>query len=238
MRTLVVPDAHGRYKLVRGLLQQEGILDEEGARTDRSVTTVQLGDLANCVYDDRLVDAQLLRASSAWFDVQLVGNHEHPYFGGPGFYGFDFLNKIERLVLNLEWKAAHAVGGTLLTHAGVSPMLYLPSGDATFASDLLNAAWKESPKHPWFSQIGRARGGPAEQGGILWRDHTEEWIKLSDFNQVYGHTVVKTGPVHSIIDTGRWSLNLDCGGHRNVTRIAAVWLDETGEVDEIVEFNL
>lgn len=239
MRTLVVPDAHGRYKLVRGLLMQEGILDEEGARTGLAVTTVQLGDLANCVGEDRLGDAQLLRVSRAWFDVQLVGNHEHPYFGGPGFYGFDWLSEIDRLVMNRTWMAAHAVGETLLTHAGVSPLLRLPSAlSVGEVALLINAAWEDDPRHPWFSMIGDARGGRAECGGILWRDDTEEWIDVSSFNQVYGHTVVKTGPVLTVLESGRWSLNLDCGGHGNVTRIAAVWLGEQGDVEKIVEFNL
>lgn len=238
MRTFVTPDLHGRYLLALGLLQEVGIVDEQGARVrDSDVCSVQLGDLANCVAEDRARDAQLLRKARAWFDVCLIGNHEHPYFGGPAFSGFKPIAEIEQLVMNIPWRVALAVGDTLITHAGVAPWLDLPN--AQVAERVLNEAWKDNvAAHPFLAAIGRARYGRSEYGGVLWRDAIEEPISDS-FSQVFGHTADVIGPTNDYSpNAGTYALNLDCGGHRDVRRIVGAWLDEDGALLETVEYLL
>lgn len=238
MRTLVVPDLHGRFLLGRGLLEQEGVLDPEDnfcRVRDTEVRVVQLGDLANCVPADRDGDLALLRRAGSWFDVLLVGNHEYPYLGGTSFSGFFPLMEVEQAVRNLSWRAAYAVGETLVTHAGVSAG-FLPDLPACEIADLLNSAWLTKPRHPWFSQCGVGRGGSALHGSVLWRDDSESLdVGLS---QVYGHTVDTSGPIHRTHGES-FSLNLDCGGHGpHADRIAAAWLSDDGTLDRIVEYLL
>ena len=87
----VTPDAHGNRALVEGLLLQADVLAHgSGDRLvrDRSIRSVQLGDLCNCVAASAADELACLAAAREWFDVVLIGNHEHPYFGGPRFAGF------------------------------------------------------------------------------------------------------------------------------------------------------
>lgn len=246
MRTLVVPDLHGRYGLALALLRAAGIVDGRGTRIDYESRIVQFGDLANCVGRDRDGDLRLLRKARAWFDVLLVGNHEHPYFGGSAFTGFMLVAEVERAVRNLTWQPAIAVGGTLVTHAGVHPGWKLPA-DAALAEGDIRAAWQQrTADHPLIAQIGPARRGLyAEQarrfglplfGGVLWRDASEDID--TGFNQVYGHTVNPDGPIRVDHPNGCWAINLDCGGHHDVRRIVGVWLDAAGGFDGFVEAEL
>ncbi len=244
MRTFITPDLHGRYELALALLREAEIVDARGTRVDREVRTVQLGDLANCVGADRDGDLRLLRKARAWFDVLLVGNHEHPYWNGPRFSGFVWLAEVERAIRNLHWQPALAIGGTLITHAGLHPDFGLAK--MADAEEELRAAWHYDPgEHRYFAQIGPSRRGLSIEmarkfslplyGGVLWRDADEQ---IDDhFNQVFGHTVDLDGPILTEHPNGRWALNLDCGGHRDVRRIAGVWLDEHGQIECYVEHH-
>lgn len=235
MKTFVIPDLHGRYELLEALYEVTGIPRAPEDRATYDIRTVQLGDLANCVSEDISRDVTTLERSRTLIDVRLVGNHEHPYFGGPRFGGFWRDPAVATALLRLNWQAALAVGDTLLTHAGV-PIGFLPEMPVPELAELLNQAWREDPTHPWFRQIGRSRFGDADYGGVLWRDDIEDQLDWS-FNQVYGHTVRREGPIH-VEREGTWSLNLDCGGHHNVTRIAAAWLAEDGSLNALIEASI
>lgn len=242
MRYFVVPDLHGRMSLASGLLFEAGLIDERGVRVSRDdVRVVQLGDLANCCAGDRDRDLALLRKARAWFDVILVGNHEHPYFGGPRFNGFFPLNEVEQAIRNLSWRPAYAVGGTLLTHAGVTPGWFKGFGGndlgAADAEAILNAAWKANPaRSPFFATISYARGGYAKNGGVIWSDWNRERRDYR-FSQVHGHTPVASGPKkRQSPKRGTFAINLDVGGHGPVSRIVGLWLDEDGKPDGFVEY--
>jgi hypothetical protein len=167
----VVADAHGRLDLIEGLLKKA----DAGRGLDRTI--VQLGDLVNCVASSINDDLETLAAAPDLFDVLLVGNHEHPYFGGPGFVGFWRDPEVENAIRKLDWQAAFSVREFLVTHAGLGEGL---GGNAFDHERKLNAAWRELPdRHPYF----------VSDEGILW---TRGPKVTPGFSQIIGHT---PGPI-------------------------------------------
>lgn len=245
MRTFVVPDAHGNWRLVRGLLEQEEIIDIDGKRiVEAEVFVVQLGDLANCVAESINHDLKALELVGPVIDLMLVGNHEHPYFGGPPFRGFWPDEQVKRAILRLHdyelIRAAHEVDGILLTHAGVAADIVLEDADAARWSEMLNEAWRADPRHHLFSLIGHRRGGMTRCGGVLWSDWREPHSLA--IPQVFGHTVGNTFRAHYAQDgrVGFWlappyegasmskasALCLDIGAGKNSTSILGAWIEE------------
>jgi len=186
MDAFVVADAHGRLDLIQGLLKKA----DAGRGPDRTI--VQLGDLANCVAASINEDLETLAAAPDLFDILLVGNHEHPYFGGPGFIGFWPDPQVKNAIRKLNWQAAFSVGDFLVTHAGVANRECLSSdaqahveieglgGSAFDHERKLNAAWRELPdRHPYFTS----------DDGILWNRGRKV---TPGFSQIIGHT---PGPI-------------------------------------------
>lgn len=221
-KTLIIPDIHGHINTLRGLMQEAGALDQRNKRVD-GWRVIQLGDLANCVIEDRDGDLACLRTVGDWIDTMLVGNHEHPYWGGPafggyngGFYAFpEIREELDRIEQMGHLAPAALVnsndGDILVTHAG-----YVPSEGIEDAVDGFNFAverWLEDKKHPLFSMIGYSRGGWAKNGGILWSGWEEK--KAHEFNQIVGHTPQSDGVSRRDYEsTGKWSLCIDIGAKR------------------------
>jgi hypothetical protein len=183
----VVADAHGHHELVTGLMKQEGLIDDSLARVTDDVV-VQIGDLCNCVGRSIDDDLACLELAPEWFDVLLIGNHEHPYFGGPRFDGFWRDPQVEHAIRRLPWQAAFPVGEFLVTHAGLGSSWGIASDGAKGAAWIVNNEWERNPgRHPFFAQIGRDRGGLDESGGILWADWQEP-KSTAGFSQIVGHT--------------------------------------------------
>lgn len=239
MKTFVVGDVHGKPDLVECLLTDAGVLDVEGNRVP-GVRSIQVGDLANCVADDRDGDLECLDRAASWFDVVLVGNHEHPYFGGPAFSGFRHLPEVAERLRLLElagvYQPAALVGETLITHAGATPDWGWESAEEAY--DAIAAAWLESPNALVFSRIGQYRGGGHMLGGILWSDIREP--KSGEFRQVIGHT-----PLDELVvsyadgdeQKDSWLLrHVDWGG-KHFHRLAGIWLDEHGDYIETASYE-
>lgn len=225
MSVFVIADAHGNADQVRGLLEQEG-LPRPG------VAVVQLGDLANCVGDSEADDLEALDLVGGPIDLMLVGNHEHPHFGGPAFSGFwphlTVKHRLHRLNAAGLIQPSFVVpghghnAGILVTHAGVTSAMNEPThpeeGPWTTAEDAdeeLRWAWHSDPRYRVFSAIGPERGGRDGGGGILWADWREPKTPL--FRQLVGHTVGR--------DIRRkWRATcIDLGGGKG-DRIAGAWI--------------
>lgn len=228
MRTLVVSDSHGRHRHVRRLLAGAGVLDDEGRRIrDYDVRVVHIGDLINGTKVTREQDEAILHRAVSWFDVLILGNHEYGYLGGYGFKGFVRYAEVERLIRDLVWRPAVAVGETLLTHAGVADALGVRSRDASSAAVEIGEAWLADPGHPFFAACGSGpRGGKQLVGGILWRDASEP--RSVAFSQVHGHTPNPSGPTFVGDPGGVFCGNIDVGAREG--RVAAVWLDDAGRL--------
>jgi hypothetical protein len=235
MKTLIIPDIHGHYETLKGLLREAGVLDHQNHRVD-GWRVIQLGDLANCVSENVRGDLACLKTVGDWIDEMLPGNHELPYFMPEGqryslgsFGGYHYypdvamqLNRIEREGYLVP---AALVGDVLVTHAG-----YVPSEGIESAQDGFDYAvkkWSEDKKHPLFTQVGRSRYGNARFGGILWSDWSEQ--KAHEFNQIVGHTPQSKGVQRRDYATGNWSLCIDCGAKSGKGATGVVF-DEDGEM--------
>lgn len=227
-QAFVVADAHGRHDLIEGLLRQEGLLEDHAG-----VTVIQIGDLCNCVASSVDADLECLRRAPDWFDVYLVGNHEHPYFGGPAFGGYWRDPEVANLLLRYNKRGlirpAVAVDGVLISHAGLTSRWGRRFASADEAEAWLTTEWEGNPHSAVFSAIGRERGGWDQSGGVLWADWREP--KPRRFNQLVGHTV---GPkVRWRRYGGRFSVCIDLGASKEVDgALAGAWIRD-GKVEVV-----
>ena len=260
MSVFVLPDLHGNWRLALALLEQEGLVEigeDDLPRRLRATETlvVQLGDLANCVQSSINVDLQSAKLVGPFIDLMLVGNHEHPYFGGPPFDGFVQYAELKEALLKINdrgmMKAALEVDGILLTHAGVTRDIdevdKWHDGGKNKAAEVakgLNTLWRDKDyQHGMFSCIGRTRGGAHVYGGVLWSDWREP--KSTLFPQIFGHTVAQTwrsecpvngGPSFTLIrpydgatPMQVQTLCIDIGVGKKATSILGCWIRD-GEV--------
>lgn len=227
-KTLLIPDTHGDHDAAVRLLRKVGALDADYQRTPGWLV-VHMGDLIDArestVADDGLA---LALVEDGLIDLLLVGNHEQPYFYGQEFYGFhfdaDLSERLRALKADGKLVAAHAHGSKLITHAGVTPFWGARFGwtNPYDAAKEINALWVERPQHSLFDQLGKARGGLSETGGILWSDFEEP--RFGGFNQIHGHTFV--GPQWKNADDGwHYALCLDNGGGKFTTNLAGAVLE-------------
>lgn len=230
----VVPDAHGNAELVRGLLEQEGIVEPGwSARTDTDVFVLQLGDLANCVASSSQADLEALGlVHSGLINQMLIGNHEHPYFGGTPFAGFFPVPEVKESLYRIRdrdgLKVAYEAHGVLVTHAGVGPWArkQLGTDDPAVMAERLNHNFDVDPRHHLFNVVGKARRGWNNEGGILWADWSEP--KPRKLKQVIGHSV---GDAIRI----RWQTRcIDLGAGKDSSRIAGAWIRPGGEVQTVI----
>lgn len=261
MRTFVIPDAHGNGSLVRALLEQEGLIEQDWSlsgglvcavrmRPSHEVAIVQLGDLANCVAASINDDLDAIdMVFSGLIDTMLVGNHEHPYFGGPPFSGWWRDEQVERRLLELNDRdrlaPSYNASGILLTHAGVHSAWGFKS--ASYANACLNEWWDDDPTAQAFSLIGGSRswmGGA--YGGVLWCD----WSELSPtaWPQIVGHSLAESVRTLTRRQDGERmpvaldgdemlvsAVCLDLGAGKGRQRIAGAWIED-GAV-RVVEYD-
>jgi hypothetical protein len=255
---------HGNWRLALGLLEQEGLIDYDDEQPRRLRTedrVVQLGDLCNCVRGSINDDIQSTRLVGPIIDEMVVGNHEHPYFGGPPFDGFAWFAELREAIHKLDDRgliqAALEVDGILLTHAGITrdfdAVDRWHEGDENKAREVangLNWLWHEKQyTHAMFSAIGQLRGGIHPHGGILWSDWRE--AKATILTQIVGHTVGKTwraeGPVNGTpsfmlirpyadaTPLPVQTLCIDIGAGKHSRNILGCWIRD-GEV-ELVQYE-
>lgn len=256
----LVPDLHGELDMAIGLLQQEGILDENYDRISDEITddliVIQIGDFLNCVgrsivNDNRCLDYHGL------FDILLVGNHEHPYFGGPAFAGFQYDPVINHRLKSLDargiYKIAVDCDGILVSHAGIVAHWYDQYFDGNNSSEVaggLNFIWKNPEwkgNHELFSSIGWERQGWSKWGSILWADWNQ--YKTPKLTQIVGHSVGDAvrlqynGSQRKVtlkeVNAAKWNLweaiCIDLGAGKHSSSIVGVWIED-GNV-RLVEYR-
>src|SRR4051812_5492586 len=88
MRTFVLPDLHGRHRVMADLLEAAGVA-EGGERADGDFIVVSVGDMINgtsSTWDD---DERILREAEGLVDLWCIGNHDAAYdYPHMGFSGF------------------------------------------------------------------------------------------------------------------------------------------------------
>jgi len=252
-----VADLHGRTESLGELLRAGGVLNSDGSR-NYQVESVQLGDLANVVMSDEVGDCLALDLAmygrplneleqttdllAGWFDTVLVGNHEHPLFGGQHFSGYYAHPSVAHRVTAMDdrglWQPSYLVEemDLLLVHAGWAAGLCLFSNGERFvpssaieAHNFLIREWDDNPTNTVFSQVGSLRGGRGS-GGVLWSDWEER--KTQDFSQIVGHTtddVVRSDDYSN----GNWSLCIDTNAKRYGVVTGAL-IDTTSGTVEVI----
>lgn len=248
MRTFVVGDIHGRIHSLEKLLRKAQVINKAGKRREKmgECRIVSIGDLANAVLVDLNGDEECLKIAPEWFDVLLVGNHESGYVvPGMGFGGYYEAPHLKSLynayVRDGLVQPCLTIGNTLITHAGVVKEFdFADAGEARMAirevwDDRNNEGADRITGHEAFllRGVGRHRGGYMPFGGFLWSHWTEP--KNRNFNQVVGHTTC--GPDLWTHKEGTWALNIDSDVRRGQS-VTGVWLDDEGQVEEIVTAKL
>ncbi len=190
MMAIIVGDIHGCVEKVRAFLAYK---PEE--------QHIALGDYLDSFHEsqERQLEAlQLLLESDS---ILLWGNHDFNYHRTPPCfstgYQFGLEEPYQQLIENHQdrFKAAYAVDGWLLTHAGVAQWLAMDVTDVYVLADMLNerlAEWLANPCETieGIFAIGKARGGSGKynSGGIFWFDFKREGDRLAKIKQIFGHT--------------------------------------------------
>ena len=205
MLEIVIGDVHARRGVLAGLLQELGVIDEDGRRRERA-WVVQLGDLLD-KHADPEDNLQTARLAAAAIDVVLAGNHEAALMEAEAHGALAVL-------ATRGWPhAAHALGDWLITHAGVHPAFAadLPAPAAECAAEI-NDRWHRHARDPLFDWVGPERGGPDPHGG-LFRLQTAEWPRgvPSPWLQISGH-VPQDEPRR--LGPRRWAIDLGGRGNR------------------------
>jgi hypothetical protein len=190
---LVVGDIHHRTE------EAEAAIRNQDGRYDK---VVLLGD-----YFDRFRDdGDRMRQTCRWLKeslhdsrrIHLLGNHDLAYV----LYGHDqsfcpgwtvekqqvFKEELKDVRAD-SFRMAVQVGPWLLSHAGFSTDL-AGGRNATGLVEIAEAQYADGiggRRAPIF-EVGRARGGTREKGGVLWLDWNAEFRPVKGVNQIVGHT--------------------------------------------------
>lgn len=177
--------------------------------------------------------------------VQLVGNHEGQYLGGPSFFGdvhasflADMLRRADRSgVLHAAcWiDPGDDLGpDVLVSHAGLTTGIHATLGHPDHPSDAaaaLNSAWVSD--RPWMQQAGMMLGDHVTEPNVLWADGYVEllrpWLARArtgrhvPFSQVHGHSSVRFHGAGRIPADVRAHAHLTDLGHE-ITRLGGQFI--------------
>ena len=192
----------------------ETVLDDLGVdvatgTVPEDLTVVQVGDLIDRGPDSPRVLDMVERCSATVQWVQLVGNHEAAYVGGPQFTGGEHLD-VEHVALLRRWWPQHMVaaavidvGGPdlLVTHAGLTAGFWDRIGAPATARDaasILNDLASSDPDL-LFTVGWMMQGQPVRfDAGPVWANSQQELYpsliaaaaagRPVPFGQVHGHS--------------------------------------------------
>lgn len=215
--TFVVPDIQGIPDRIDSAIKAIDIIAGESDRT-----VVQLGDLVNLTERDQENDLYALQRAIDEGWIRLIGNHEVPAI--TPLLTFPFSGSYTDSVVAAQiaddftdghYKAAYAVGDTLITHAGVLegrwsfgaydddgnqilPAILPRSSSAADAERIINDLvdnFTTEVREPLLESIPLIRGGRDSVGGIFWADFGEHvrqsalgQFGLANCYQIVGHT--------------------------------------------------
>lgn len=212
--SIIVGDIHGNVEKVRAFLEYKP--EEEH---------IALGDIVDSELEPPSRQIECLNLLFESKAILLWGNHDIQYADFPYTYscsGYIQDNPVPQIVRDNQqrFKAAHAVDGYLLTHAGVCTKISNGCTDPVeLAKNLNQRLLKKSPPEPIDNNsmslhqrlmladeesrlrrdpifyVSAHRGGRDDYSGIFWFDpFCEEGIDR-DLRQVYGHCEIDTPPV-------------------------------------------
>jgi len=212
----VIGDVGGHLSFFTDVLDRVG-WDPASACLDPSVVVVQVGDLVHKGPDSqgcvRLAD-RLMRANPHSY-VQLVGNHEAHYLGGPDVSGRVGVVPVDPATVDMlrSWwdsgrvRVAYAVpdtaqfGPVLVTHAGLTAGFWRELGSpATVeqAADVLNGPARISGEvfRPGGLMTGLVDPAAGPLCALTGQELADGWVQAASmpFSQVHGHAGVWSWP--------------------------------------------
>lgn len=219
MRTVIIGDVGGHSNVFRRLLAAAGVGDT--LRVPEGVTIVQVGDLVHKGPDSdecvALAGKLLARNPSGY--VQLVGNHEAHYLGGPSVAGRPGVIPVARetrATLRSWWrdglmKVAHPIvesvelGPVLVTHGGLTVGCWRElgsPGSPEEAAALLNGAGEELVFRPGALMTGRVDESAGPLCPRAGAELAAGWLRRGTmpFSQVHGHEGVWFWPENGFHD--------------------------------------
>jgi hypothetical protein len=223
---IVVGDIHGDVEKVKTFLAYRP--DQEH---------IALGDIVDSELNPPSRQIECLNLLFEAGTTLLWGNHDIQYAGMRACpcSGSITNSPVPTIVMDNKdrFKAAHAVDGYILTHAGICTQISNGCTDPVELADELNRRvlipheFKVNrPLDPIFN-ISYLRGGRDDFSGIFWFDSLHEAGIDRDLRQVFGHCEIKTRP------------EMDKFGHLNLNWWGRdiCYLFDT-ERDEIVEIPI
>lgn len=230
---LVIGDTHGKYHRLRALLEQEGIIDENGIRINTDVEVIQVGDLGDFRKNSLTGDKACFEAvRDGLIDVLLWGNHDRSVrdndhqFDGFHQPGPTMSHIIKAMEVSKKIRWAYATHGYLITHAGLHAAfenMDVPEGldksDPYDVADYLNQdaeKYKRLGLNSLKESVCKLRGGLSYWGGILWRDYQEPLYDA--FPQIFGHS-----SAHVVREINDRSYCIDLSKHQ---ALGAIWLPD------------
>jgi hypothetical protein len=204
----VIGDVGGHRDELEGALIDLGWNPETGLLPS-GLVVVQLGDLVHRGPDSTgvldLVERVMDANPTQW--VQLVGNHEGHYIGGPQFQPREYqVTRPDRQRLVDWWDTGRmrmaaaieveGVGEVLVTHAGLTAGMWAYNGShssASAAAMSLNLLSRVAP-NLIFTTGAMVQDTPTNRAaGPVWAHPTKEvlasWLELGEmpFHQIHGH---------------------------------------------------
>lgn len=228
MKTVIVGDIHGRFEYMKAFMSM--------ASEDTQVIFV--GDFLDS-FDRNVVDqmACLMMAVDARHRGENIkvcrANHEQSYLDPHArcsgwrqetqsmvdAYG---KARIDEALLDWVWLEFHTLAPILVSHAGVTANWFDMDPDNIGQHHVQK--WLETT--PMLYAAGRARGGRALFGGVLWCDWWREFEPIPSIRQVVGHSNVRLQVENRGVVMKRDNYNIDCLERTN----EYVEVDEKGVV--------
>jgi hypothetical protein len=205
----VIGDCHGHINELLALV------DKAQARRE-GVEIIQLGDLGHFGTESAERDYLCYEAVGPVIDLVLWGNHDRAVIDPHrhGFHGFQMPSSRMKLMMGTKPVALAVVRhGFIITHAGIHPKfqkLFAGHDVSEYPRIIM-----ENENDDLVNSIGRARGGWQSEGGILWRDYTEDLMR--GCRQIYGHS--RDDEVR--VDAGSYCIDI-CP--REGGKLAGIWL--------------
>jgi hypothetical protein len=230
MRTLVIPDIHNKVGKAEKILQS--------IPHDKAIF---LGDYFDSFEEEpdnlsTIKTAQFInRHINDPNTIFVQGNHDAHYMFNRGFLrGSGYTPEKAKLIQSLvspqtfgKMSLYTVDQGFNLSHAGFHPKLFMhpvKGMDYDYINGILKQAVEggiNNVPHPAL-QPGRARGGINEVPGLTWTDWDNEFVPISGFNQIVGHSSHREPQFKNTSD----STNLDLD-----TNLGYVGMIDNGKLD-------
>lgn len=209
MKYAIFGDLSGWREPFKAGLATVGV-DLDGDEVPDDLTVIQVGDVIRKGPDSEqlMIDVNRLQLANPDNWVQLIGNHEAMYLGGPLFGPWEISKKTLKILRGMfyERRACAAVaidtvehGEILVTHAGMTPHVWglfdKPKDIEVLVQNLNALAWSDNRLHQQLAfHPGRMLSGNHHNlPGVVWTETLYElwsaWEEAKEmpFSQVHGH---------------------------------------------------